>query len=251
MLKSVWFWCYLLILLLILFGIGLYMVPGFCFSSYLCFGCAGLILCYRLLSLLKRRNIRLALFLHRTLSILLCLGLLAACVTGILIGSAGTDTARACDYLIVLGAGVNGTVPSLILSDRLHATLAYLQSHPDTICIVSGGQGPGEDITEADCMADWLIANGMDPDRIWREDKSTSTRENIQFSVSLIEAKTGIRPTQAGIVSNEFHLFRAGMEARRQGLDSIGIPAKTSWFSLRINYFLREIPAVWYYGLFG
>ena len=67
----------------------------------------------------------------------------------------------------------------------------------------------------------------------------------------IIEEKTGARPQKAGILSNEFHLFRAGMEARRQGLEAIGIPARTSWLSLRINYFLREIPAVWYYALFG
>lgn len=239
------------VILLVSFGICLYGIPGFSFSSYLCFGVAGLCLCYWLLALLKHRNMRLATCLRRTLTILLCLGLLAAGVTGILIGSAGAEEDRPCDYLIVLGAGVNGTVPSLILSNRLNAALTYLQTHPDTICVVSGGQGPGEDITEADCMADWLIGNGIDPQQIWREDKSTSTRENIAFSLDLIEEKTGNRPTQAGILSNEFHLFRAGMEARRQGLESIGIPAKTSWLSLRINYFLREIPAVWYYALFG
>ena len=238
--------------LFLILGIGLYAVPGFSFSSYLCFGCAALVLCYRLLAGLQKHNPKFAKLLRRILTVLLCIGLVCAGITGIVIASAATGTPEAdCDYLIVLGAGVNGTQPSLILSNRLHAALAYLQTHPQTICIVSGGQGSGEDISEADCMGDWLIEKGMDAQRIWREDQSTSTRENLQFSLSLIEEKTGARPTRAGILSNEFHLFRAGMEARSQGLEPVGIPAKTSWLSLRINYFLREIPAVWYYALFG
>ena len=124
---------------------------------------------------------------------------------------------------------------------------------PETlrICIVSGGQGPGEDITEAKCMYDSLVSRGIDPTRIWQEDKSTSTRENIRFSLALIEENTGSRPAQAAVISNEFHLFRAGLFAKEQGLDMIGVPAKTTWFSLRANYFLREIVAVWYYTILG
>ena len=248
--KSAKLWCWLSIFLLIGLGIGLYAIPGFSFSSWLCFGCAGVVLCYRLLHCLKFRKARLARILYWVLTVGLCLGLIAAAVTGILIGTAAAGNLDTpCDYLIVLGAGVNGTEPSLILSNRLNAALAYLQAHPETTCIVSGGQGAGEDISEADCMAQWLIKKGIDAARIWREDKSTSTRENLRFSLELIEEKTGTRPSQAGILSNEFHLFRAGMEARSQGLAPIGIPAKTSWLSLRINYFLREIPAVWLYAL--
>ena len=77
------------------------------------------------------------------------------------------------------------------------------------------------------------------------EEKATSTWENIRFSLDLIEEKTGQRPKTAGIVSNEFHLYRAGLIAKRQQLTGVGIPAETSWVSLRVNYFLREIVAVW------
>lgn len=147
--------------------------------------------------------------------------------------------------MIVLGAGVNGTQPSLILWERLEATRAFLQSNEDAICVVSGGQGPGEDITEAACMQAYLVEHGIDPERIWMEEKATSTWENIGFSLELIEEKTGQRPQTAGIVSNEFHLYRAGLMAQRQQLTAVGIPAETSWVSLRVNYFLREIAAVW------
>ena len=96
-----------------------------------------------------------------------------------------------------------------------------------------------------------LTGRGIDPSRIWLEDQATNTRENIANSLALIEARTGSRPTEAGIVSSEYHLYRAGLLAKEQGLTPVGIPATTSWVSLRINYFLREIVAVWYSMIFG
>ena len=153
--------------------------------------------------------------------------------------------------MIVLGAGVNGTTPSLILSERISRAEQYLRDNPDTIAILSGGQGSGENISEAQCMFEQLTAKGISPERLWLEDKSTSTRENLRFSMTLIEEKTGTRPARAAIISNEFHLYRAGLFAREQNLEMIGVPAKTTWFSLRANYFLREIVAVWYYTILG
>jgi len=119
------------------------------------------------------------------------------------------------------------------------------------ICIASGGQGPGEDMTEAQCIYDRLTDMGIEPSRIWKEEQSTSTRENLRFSLALIEDKTGSRPDKAAIISNEFHLYRASMFAAEQDLQMVGVPAKTTWLSLRINYYLREIAAVWYYAILG
>jgi len=157
----------------------------------------------------------------------------------------------AVDAVIVLGAGVTGTVPSLTLRVRLDAAYVYLQAHPNTLCIVSGGQGPGEEITEAACMADWLVKKGISPERILSEDQATSTRENLAFSLDLITKQTGTRPETVGIVSSEYHLYRTGLIAQDQNVQSILIPARTSWLSLRINYYLREIVGVWYYLIFG
>ena len=100
-------------------------------------------------------------------------------------------------------------------------------------------------------MFEALTSRGIAPERIWLEDRSTSTQENLQFSLALIEEKTGTRPSKAGILSNEFHLYRAGLVAQTLGLEPVGIPAETEWFGLRVNYFLREIFAVWYYALLG
>ena len=100
-------------------------------------------------------------------------------------------------------------------------------------------------------MFNALTAMGIDPDRLWMEDKSTSTQENLNFSLALIEAKTGSRPQILGLVSSEFHLYRAGLYAADCGVTAVGIPAHTGWLSLQLNYYLREVAAVWKYMIFG
>lgn len=225
--------------------------PGYRFSAWVTFGIAFVVLCYQLLRLLERRYPKFSRFLRRALTAGICLVLVAAVITGGLIVNTGMGSKEdACDYLIVLGAGVNGTVPSLTLRERLDAALNYMQTHADTVCIVSGGQGPGEDITEAACMAHWLTEKGIDPSRIWQEDKATSTQENLRYSLELIEGNTGSRPGTVGIISSEYHLYRAGLMAQAQNVEPVLIPANTTWLSLRINYYMREIAGVWYYWIF-
>ncbi len=224
---------------------------GFDFSAYVCFGCAGVLSIYLLLPQLARKKPKLAKILLVTLTVCLGIGVVAAAVTGIVIIRAWNGPVAACDYVVVLGAGVNGTVPSLSLRDRLNAAYDYLVAYPDAVCVVTGGQGDGEDITEALCMFNDLTARGIDPERVWMEEQAVNTRENIRFSLDLIEEKTGTRPDQIGLVSSEYHLYRAGLLAGAEGVTSYGIPARTSWVTLRINYFLREIVAVWYYTLLG
>lgn len=237
----------------LLLGILIYVcIIGYSFSAMICFGIAGVIAVYRLLTLLATTHKRPAAILRLLLSIFLCLGLLAAFATALPIARAAfADPAPNCQYIVVLGAGLHGTTPSMTLSDRLNAAADYLVHNPDTVCIVSGGQGPGEDMTEARCMYDILTARGIDSARIWMEGRSTSTYENLQFSVALIEEKTGEHPEMLGIISSEYHIYRACMTAEKLGIHPIGIPAKTSRVTLFLNYFFREIPAVWYYTISG
>lgn len=185
--------------------------------------------------------------LYRAMTVLACLAFVAMLVTGIFIGSAtGGDTETAADYVIVLGAGVNGTVPSQSLRERLLAVEDYLNRHPETVAVLSGGKGDREHISEAECMYRWLTERGMDENRLWREERSTSTEENIRFSLALIEEKTGTRPREAAVVSSEYHLYRAGLLARREGLDILGVPAETAVKPFFCNMFVREIFAVWF-----
>ncbi len=227
-------------------------VVGYRFSALICFGIVGLLLCYRLLWRLSRKHQKAARLLRGLLTVCVCVGLILATVTGVQIGIASMGSPETeCQYVVVLGAAVHGTTPSLSLQNRLDAAYQYLLAHPNAICVVSGGKGAGEDISEAECMQRELTKRGIDPERIWMEDQATSTEENLAFSLALIESRTGSRPTQLGIVSSEYHLYRASLFAKAQGVEEVGIPATTDKLTLRINYFLREIAGVWHYIVFG
>lgn len=182
---------------------------------------------------------------------LLALTLIAAIVTGILILHAGKGTSGSFRYMILLGAKVEGSDPSPILQDRIDAAYAYLTAHEDVICIVSGGKGDETRVSEAQCMYDRLVAMGIDPERLWMEDKAVNTKQNIRFSMDLIEAKTGQRPGVVGILSSDTHLLRARLLARRQGVTAFTVPAPSAHRSSFWKHFLREIPVLWYYALIG
>ena len=226
-------------------------VHGHSFLGLICFLLAGIIVCNHLLRQLQR-HFPFAKFLRWGFNGFLLLGILVSfCTLGIILqASLGrTDSNEA--YVVVLGAKVNGTSPSLSLSDRIDAAEAYLNTHPGTIAILSGGQGEDEEISEAQCMYWQLALRGISPKRLWLEDKATSTWENLKFSLDLIEEKTGNRPDSIGLISSEYHLFRAGLFAKDCGVTAVGIPAKTQWFSLRVNYFLREVAGMWHYLILG
>lgn len=231
--------------LIVMLGLMLILVfPGYDFSGLFCLGLASLIPVYHLI---RNRKV-----LKRMLTVLLVIFFAAIAVTGVIIGRAsqGTEDPKS-NYLIVLGAGVNGTTPSLTLKERLEAALGYLESHPDAVAVVSGGKGTGEDITEAQCMFNYLTAAGIHPDRVWMEDQAVNTIQNLTYSLNLIEERTGTCPGTAAVVSSEYHLYRADLFAQRLGLSAELVPAKTSYPLLRLNYFLREVFAVWYYSIIG
>lgn len=227
-------------------------VHGHSFLGLVCLCLTGVILCYYILDLLKKwfpKTMRVLLIL---LTAVLCIGILVFTITeAIIIHASFGQPDVNCEYIVVLGAKVNGTSPSLSLSDRIRAAENYLKAHPDTIAVLSGGQGADEGISEAQCMFDGVTARGIDPNRLWLEDKATSTWENLHFTLDLIEEKTGYRPTTIGLVSSEYHLFRASLFGDACGVETIGIPAKTSWFSIKINYFMREVAGVWHYLILG
>ena len=141
--------------------------------------------------------------------------------------------------------------PSILLQDRLDKALDYLEEHPDVQVVVSGGQGPGETMTEGEAMSVWLEAKGIDPSRIIVEDKATSTMENLQFSFELIRAAGGEPDGNCAIVTSEYHLCRAKMMAADLGVEAWGVAGHTTWPTLMLNYFIREAFAVTYYRIFG
>lgn len=237
----------------VLLGIFFYTaVHGHSFLGLISFGIAGVIVCYFLIDLLKQRHFSAAKVLQLILTGVLCVGVLVFALTEtVIIHASHGDPEESCSYIVVLGAKVNGTAPSLSLKDRIDAAYNYLTSHQEAIAILSGGQGPDEGISEAECMFRELTAMGIPENRLWLEDQATSTWENLTFSLDLIEAKTGSRPDKLGILSSEYHLYRASLFAADCGVEAVGIPAATSWLSIRLNYFLREVAGVWHYLILG
>ena len=124
-------------------------------------------------------------------------------------------------------------------------------AHPNALAVVSGGQGEGEDITEAEAMANYLTAHGIDSARIVQEDQSRTTRENLENSFAILRVR-GYDPADGvGIVTSEYHVFRAKRMARALGAEPVGIAAETTLPSMRINYFIREAFAAAYMQLAG
>lgn len=168
--------------------------------------------------------------------------LLAAIETGCMIHAA-TEEPTEDATLVVLGCRTYGDRPSIMLASRLDAAYEYLTEHPDAVCVVSGGQGPDEPVSEGEFMYQYLVKKGIAAERIYRETESTSTRENLQFSKAIIE-KDGLNPDIA-IVTNEYHEYRASMVAQALGLDHGAVPAGTPWWLLP-TYYVRELYGIIY-----
>jgi uncharacterized SAM-binding protein YcdF (DUF218 family) len=193
---------------------------------------------------LEKRRPRLGGILANILRLLVVVITLAFIFTeSLIVNVARTDPDPGADYLIVLGAGVNGTVPSVSLRDRLERALSYLAEYPEAVCIVTGGQGPGEDMTEAACMARYLTQGGIDPARIIQEERARNTYENIQFSYEIIERDN--QGARVAVLTAEYHLYRARLIADRMGFAPAGVAARTSIAPVMVNYFIRECFAVW------
>lgn len=194
----------------------------------------------------------LPLWVWRTALVLTCLGLVYFCVVEVpIIKNARTDADDRRPYLIVLGAAVYQDQPSLTLVRRLEGTLDYLERYPESVAIVSGGMGPGETVTEAQAMHDWLIAHGVAEERIVMEDRATSTKENLDFSFALIRARGDEPDGNVAIVSSAYHLYRAKSMARLQGVEAAGVAAPWGYPMVMLNYFIREAFGVTHLWVFG
>lgn len=176
---------------------------------------------------------------------------LALAAAGIVIGGAlsgyilyaGQDCYDETDppqTVIVLGAQIYGNQPSRTLKERLDRTLFYAEENPDCVIFVTGGQGEDEIKTEASVMAAYLEKNGIDKRRIYLEETSATTRQNL-LNVLEIAEKEHIPCENALIVTSDFHLCRALYIARSVGIDAGGIVSTTYPAILRLNYALREV----------
>lgn len=144
--------------------------------------------------------------------------------------------------VVVLGCMVYDSGPSRMLVERCNAAYEYLAAHPEACCIATGGQGKNEPMSEAEAIFEVLTAKGIEPQRIYLEDRSTDTEENLDNAADLIQANN--LPEDVVIATDGFHEFRAGIYAERAGLISYAIPSETYLLVLP-GYWAREILAVW------
>ena len=172
---------------------------------------------------------------------LICVGLIAFLVITVKIGSCFEIRCDSpLDYIIVLGAQVKEDGPSVVLKYRLDCAADYLDKNPGTMCIVTGAKGTNENVTEARGMADYLIAAGIEEKRIILEEKARNTAENIRYSKELLPSDD----VTVGIVTNNFHMYRALGIAKKQGIeDATGI-ASGSTPSFLPNNVTREVLGV-------
>ena len=191
---------------------------------------------------------RLPRWLRRTGGALLGAGLaLLAAVLVMMAVQAGNRPGPEDCTVVVLGCQVSRDgSPTVMLDDRIDAAYRYLSEHPESRCVASGGQNDNEPISEASCIRNTLVARGIHPDRIYLEDRSRSTEENLTFSAELIR-KEGL-PTRVAIASDNFHQLRAAVWARRGGLDPWSIGCVT-WWPLSPGYWAREAAAVTVLGI--
>lgn len=166
--------------------------------------------------------------------------ILLAMVEGCILSNFSASGEPGLDYLIVLGAQMKPSGPSKALQYRLDQAVTYLEENEKTIVIVSGGQGSDEHISEAQGMYDYLIEKGIDAQRIIREDKSENTFQNLIYSAEFLNKQENT----VGVVTNNFHVFRAVRIAKKAGYEKVcGIAAKGEPF-LQFNNMMREFLGV-------
>lgn len=229
-------------------------VPGLRFSALLCLCATAVLFIFYLLEHFARRGHRAAAWCELALIAALLLGfsLFTVLETMVVRGSFADESDAPVSAVIVLGASVNGETPSLTLRTRIDAAAAYLEEHPDVPVVLSGGQGPGEAITEAECMRRALVRRGVDESRLYPEERSTSTQENLRYSRAILE-ELGVDPAQrVAIVTSDFHLCRARL---MWGGDTAAVPAhlpSALYFQcLTVNYFIREAFGLAAYFVYG
>ena len=185
----------------------------------------------------RRRQRRLATALAALMGAFL---LLFVVVTGRVAAASFARPAPGADYVLVLGARVKDSGPSVLLDYRIDKAAEYLKANGESRAILCGGQGDNEPMTEAQAMYEGLVKRGVEAERLILEDQSTSTEENIRFAMALME---GENPSVV-VTTTGYHIYRALNTARSLGLENVtGNPARCAWVT-PLNYYTREFFAV-------
>lgn len=153
------------------------------------------------------------------------------------------------EYIIVLGAGIRGDEPSIELRNRLDMAIETFKENEQGKIVVCGGKGSDQSFSEAYVMEKYLVENGIDKSSILKEDRSTNTYENIENANSIIKSIDNRENIKVGVVTNDFHVYRSKLIAKKLGLESVGIPAKTPLY-ITPNHYMKEYFSLIFYWVF-
>ena len=145
-------------------------------------------------------------------------------------------------YIIVLGCGILGEKMTPLLRNRVDKGISLLGKNPNAKLILSGGMGPGENITEAECMKRYVLSQGISGSRIITEEQSKNTYENLLFSRKKIEEDSSEESSSIAIVTTSYHVFRALILTKNLHIPCKGFGGKTKWY-FTLNAILREFIA--------
>ncbi len=189
-----------------------------------------------------------AIFVFLILGVLLC-----AVLSVMMISAKNKKLQFEPQAIIVLGCKVRDGVPSKMLRKRLEVAYDALQQYPQMICVVSGGKGADETISEAQCMYEWLTAKGIDENRIIMEDKSTSTSENFRFSKEILERLDCIQDSETEILiaTDCYHQMRAQYLAKLEGITNVAAASADTQTALLPTYWVREWFGIVHAVVFG
>ena len=153
------------------------------------------------------------------------------------------------NVVVVLGCQVRGERPSKMLRRRLDAAIELLDEYPDVKCVVSGGKGDDENISEAECMKRYLVEKGISESRIIMEDKSTTTFENLKFTFAKLDEMGICRDIT--IVTDGYHQYRASLIAKEQGAGEVTSYSADTEFRHVASHWVREWFALTKFFIFG
>ena len=184
------------------------------------------------------------LYKKKIINIILCTGLSVLLIFGSFLAIYGRNDNATLEEktVIVLGCGIRGERVSVGLAKRLDKAYSYHLQNPDAMIIVSGGQGPQEDISEALAMKRYLVLKGIPEEKIIMEDKSTSTITNFKYSHEIMKEK-GLSSDSVVFVTNGYHVYRAASYAKAEGLSVTHLGTGIIWYTIPMNY-MREMLAV-------
>ncbi len=212
------------------------------FSKWLLFG--GFVLC--IIGFLNQKlcNNKVYKKIFKIVKPLFLIGLTVFIITELfIIGFSFQKNMDKADYTIILGAGIRGETMTATLKFRVDTAIEYANANEDYGYIVpSGGQGPGESITEAEAMKRYLVKYSIKSENILKEERSTDTYENLEYSKKIIEEHSGknIEELNVKVISSGFHLLRSKMLCKELGYKNVTYCASPIWSIFIPNYYIRE-----------